>query len=269
MPNRTNHIIARNTIFLYFRMIVILILSFYTTRVLIKALGINDYGVYNVVCGLVAMLSFINTSLANGTQRFYNIEIGKNKGLNINSVFTSSFLAQIFVCVLLVLLGETIGLWYLTNVMVIPPQSIFSAHVIYQLTIRTLLITVLQVPYTAAVMAYERMGIFSIISIIDALLRLLIVFLIQLFNERLILYSSLLTVISIIDFIIYYSYCRKQIGDLKFIGNINRSLLKEILSFSGWNIFGSFAHIMQNQGINLIINFFWGTLVNASFGIAT
>ncbi len=270
--NRTvnNKRLAKNTIYLYLRMIIVMLLTFYSTRVLLTVLGVEDFGIYNVVCGFVTMFNFLNTSMANGTQRFYNYEIGKNGEKNIGSVFTHAIIIQIVIAVIILILAESVGLWYLYKIMIIPTNRLDAAFWIYQFSLLSLLFVVFSVPFSAAVMAYEKMDFFAITTIIDAILKLLIVLCLPYIQyDQLILYGILMSFINILNFIFYYSYCRFNFSTIRFNKSINKNLLISMLSFSGWNVFGSLAHISKIQGVNLVFNAFWGTVVNTSYGIAT
>lgn len=264
-----NKRIARNTLFLYLRMIVVMLITLYTTRALLRVLGIDDYGVYNVVCGLVSMFGFLNTSMANGTQRFYNYELGKGRKDAISQVYTHAVLIQFILSLLLILIVETAGLWYMNNKIVIPANRVIAARWIFHFSMIDLFFVVIKVPYSAAVMAYERMNFYAFVSILDAVLKLIIVCILPYVSaDKLIIYGIMMTTVSVVDFCLYRFYCKKKFEDLKFDRVIDRTLFASMLSFSGWNIFGSFAHMFRNQGLSLVLNSFWGTAINAANGIA-
>lgn len=251
-------------------MIIVMVITLYTTRALLAALGVEDFGIYNVVCGFVTMFSFLNTSMANGTQRFYNYEIGKNGENGIGKIFSHSIVIQITMALLILLLAETFGLWYLFNKMVIPDARFRAAMWIFQFSLIQLFLVMITVPYNAAVMAYERMDFFAVVSILDALLKLGIVIILPFAPiDTLVYYGALMTLISLINFILNYAYVSRNFKSIRFCKNWDKQLLVSILSFSGWNIFGSVSHMMQSQGVNLILNAFWGTIVNAANGVAT
>ena len=265
----SNNRIARNSVFLTIRMFVVLVLSLYTTRVVLKTLGVVDYGVYNVVCGFVAMFSFLNTAMTNGIQRFYNFSLGNNKEYGVTEVYNTAIRIQILLSIALVALTETFGLWYLYNKMVIPQDHFFSALWIFQFSIISFVFVVIQAPYSAAIMSRERMDYYAFVSVLDALLKLLIAFSVSLFDgNRLILYGVLIMCISIINFVLYYIYAKRHFPDITLIKTNNKPLFKSMLSFSGWNMFGALVSIMKEQGINLILNFFYGPIVNAARGVA-
>jgi len=264
-----NQRIAKNTIFLYLRMLVVMLITFYTTRALLAVLGVDDYGLYNVVCGFVAMFGFLNTSMANGTQRFYNYEIGKKGEGSTERVYTHALVIQFAIALIIILVVETFGLWYLNNKMAIPEGREAAAKWVFQFSMLSLFFVIISVPYSAAIMAYERMHFFALVGIIDALLKLGIVFLLPILpNDSLIWYGALLSLISLIDLFLYFSYCKLNLKDIRIVKAIDKNLFVSMISFSGWNIFGSFAHLFRNQGVNLVFNAFWGTVVNAANGIA-
>lgn len=251
-------------------MVIVLVISLYTTRIVLKVLGVEDYGVYNVVCGFVSMFAFLNTSMSNGIQRFFNYEYGKNGEEGANRVYCTAVIIQAILAVIIVILTESFGLWYLYNKMVIPDDRMFAAEWIFQLSILSFIFIIMQAPYTAAVMAHERMDFYAVINVFDAILKLGIVFLLPYVNiDVLIMYGILMTGISVVNFFLYYIYCKKQFSEIKYRRTKGNSLFRSMLGFSGWNLLGSFSSVMQEQGINLVINFFFGPIVNAARGVAT
>lgn len=264
-----NKRIAQNTIILYFRMIVVMLITLYTTRALLVALGVDGYGIYNVVCGFVSMFAFLNTSMANGVQRFYNYEIGKNGNTNISKIFSHSMCILLLLSFIIILIVESFGLWYLFNKMNIPEGKLTAAFWIFQFSMIQLVITMISVPYSALVMSYEKMNYYAYIGIVDAVLKLLFVLLLPFIDyNSLILYGFLMLVITVVDFLLYWMYCRNKFSFVKFSAKFDKTLFYSILSFSGWNIFGTVAGIANNQGLNLIYNYYWNTVVNAANGVA-
>ena len=268
-PSDNNKRIAKNTLFLYVRMVVVMLITLYTTRALLGVLGISDYGIYNVVCGLVSMFGFLNTSMANGVQRFYNYELGKGHQNQISKIYSHAVAIQFLLSLIIIIIVETVGVWYLNNKLVIPNDRVIAANWIFHFSMVNLLFVVISVPYSAAIMAYEKMNFYAVVSIMDAVLKLLIVYILPyISSDNLIMYGLLITSISIMDFILNFSYCRTKFSELKFHVNFKKDLFGSMLSFSGWNIFGSFAHMFKNQGLNLVLNSFWGTAINAANGVA-
>ena len=272
MPDNSssNRRLAKNSIFLTIRMVVVLFISLYTTRVVLKILGVEDYGVYNVVCGFVAMFAFLNTSMSNGIQRFFNYELGKNGEEGANKVYMTSLIIQALLALIIIILVESFGLWYLHNKMVIPAERMLAAEYVFQFSVLGFLFIIMQAPYTASVMAHEKMDFYAVVSILDAVLKLLLVLLLPyLHGDSLILYGVVMLMINVVNFMLYYIYSKRHFKEIRFHKFYDKGLFKSMLGFSGWNLFGSFSSIMQEQGINLVINFFFGPIVNAARGVAT
>lgn len=264
-----NKRIAKNTILLSIRMVFVLLLGLYTTRVTLKALGVDDFGIYNVVCGFVSMFTFLNTSMSNGIQRFFNFELGKNGIDGARKVYVTSLVVQVLLLIVIVLLTETFGLWYLHNKMVIPPERFVAAQWIFQFSILSFILIIMQVPYNASIMAHEHMNFYAFIGILDAILKLVIVLLIPYADvDRLVLYGFLLAMISLLNFVLAFVYSRTHFEEIRIRPLFNKGLFKSMLSFSGWNIFGSFSGMMREQGLNMILNIFFGPVVNAARGVA-
>ena len=251
-----NKRIAKNSIFMSIRMIIVLLITLYTTRVILQTLGVIDYGVYNVVCGFVSMFAFLNTSMSNGIQRFFNFELGKNGIVGAKKVYNTALIIQFLLAVIIIILTESFGMWYLHNR-------------ILHFSIMSFLFVIMQAPFTAAVIAHERMDFFAAISVLDAFLKLGIVFALPFLpGDNLIVYGALFASISILNFTLYAIYSRRSFEEIRLQGCIQRSLFKSMLSFSGWNLFGSFSGVMKEQGINLVLNLFFGPVVNAARAVA-
>ena len=265
----SNQRLAKNSVFLTIRMVIVLAISLYTTRAILKILGVEDYGVYSVVCGFATMFSFLNTSLSNGIQRFFNYEFGKNGEEGANKVYCTAVNIQIILAIIILILTESVGLWYLHHKMVIPEGRELAAEWIFQFSIISFLFVIMQAPYTAAVTAHERMDFYAIVSVLDVFLKLGIVLALPLFSsDKLILFGLLFALISVVNFCIYYFYCKKRFKEIKYHRIFDKELFKSMLGFSGWNIFGSLSGVMKETGINLVINFFFGPVVNAARGVA-
>ena len=264
-----NKRIAKNTIFMSIRMIFVLCLGLYTTKVTLKVLGVDDFGIYNIVCGFVSMFTFLNTSMSNGVQRFLNFELGKNGVDGARKVYVTSLVVQVLLLIIIVLLTEFFGLWYLHNKMVIPSERFVAAQWIFQFSVFSFMLVIMQVPYKAAIMAHEHMNYYAFISVLDAILKLIIVFLIPLADvDRLILYGFLLMLISLLNFMLAYVYSKIHFEEICIRPLFDKGLFKSMLSFSGWNIFGTFSNMMREQGLNIVLNLFFGPVVNAARGVA-
>lgn len=264
-----NRTIAKNTVMLYFRAILMMGIGLYTSRIILQVLGVTDFGIYNAVGGIIAMFGFISSSLGNATSRFITIAIGRGDQAYTNRTFGNIKVIYYALCVVVVLLAETIGLWFLYNKMTIPAERMDAAFWVFQYSVLSTVIAFICVPYNSAIIAHERMSAFAYISLIDAVLKLLICFLMQVVSyDKLIVYATLFFVIEIIDRIIYAVYCNKRFEEVKAPAKINRDQLKEIFSMSVWTLSGNLFWVLNTQGINLILNVFFGPVVNAARGIA-
>ena len=251
------------------RMVIVLAITLYTSRVILNVLGVEDYGVYNVVAGFVTMFGFFNSSLSNGVQRFYNYELGRNGEEGARRVYNMALLIQVLLAIIIVLPTEVFGLWYLHNKMVIPEGRMIAAEWIFHLSLLTFVLQIIQVPYTAAVMAHERMDFYAVISVLDVLIKLGVLFVISfLKSDALIMYGVLIAIVALLNLLLYLLYCKRNFSEIKIENVFRASLFKEMLSFSGWNVFGTLGHMLKDQGVNLILNFFCGPIVNAARGIA-
>lgn len=264
-----NKRIARNSLFMTIRMIVVLIISLYTTRAILGALGVEDYGIYNVVCGFVSMFAFMNSSMTGATQRFYNYELGKHGAEGVRKVYNAAIIIHLSLAALIVVVTEIVGLWYIQNKLVVPPDRLTAAIWIFHFSLFSLFLNIINVPYTAVIIAHERMNYYAIIGIADAVLKLAIVFVLYAFSgDKLILYGALFLLIILFDFLAYRIYAMHHFKELMFGIKPTRDFFKEMLSYAGWNLFGSFAYMMRDQGINLLLNSCFGPIVNAARGIA-
>lgn len=264
-----NQRIAKNTLLLYFRMLLTMIVSLYTVRVVLNTLGVIDYGIYNVVGGIVVMFSFLSNTMASASQRFFAFELGRNDILQLKRTFSMTLFIYAIIIVIILLLSETIGLWFLNNKLIIPEERMNAANWIYQFAILSFVVTILRTPYNASIIAHENMKFFAYISIVEVTLKLLIVYMLVLFSfDKLKLYSVLMFCTVFFIFLVYRIFCKKKYQECVFEYFWDKRLFKELLSYSGWNLFGSLAGILNNQGINLLLNIFFGPIVNAARAIA-
>lgn len=267
--SQNNRRIAKNSIFLSIRMIIVLGITLFTTRAVLNVLGVEDYGVYNVVCGFVSMFTFLNTSMSNGVQRFFNFELGKNGEEGAKIVYNTSLVIQFALAIIIIVFAETLGLWYLNKKMVIPNDRMIAAEWIFQFSILSFFFIILQAPYTAAVMAHEKMDFFSVVSVLDAVIKLAIAFAVPYFGaDNLIVYGILLSLVSLFNFSVYYVYCKRHFPELRLKKSFDKKMFQSMLGFSGWNIFGALSGMMKEQGINMVMNLFFGPVVNAARGVA-
>lgn len=262
-------VIAKNTMFLYGRLLFSMLIAIYTTRVVLESLGVVDYGIYSVVCGFVSMFSFINITLSNGIQRFFNYEVSKHGETAESSVFSVSIAIMSILCIVVLVILETLGLWYINNKMIIPVDRLFAANCIFQCAILSLLLVFMQIPFSAAIIAHEKMDYFAYVGVGDTSLKLVIAVVLPFISaDSLIIYGILVLLVSILDFFLYSLYAFYKFPYLRFRLDLDRDLFKNILGFSGWNTVETIAWISQNQGVNIALNAFVGPVVNAANAIA-
>lgn len=265
----TNKTIARNTLLLYFRMMFTMIVALYTSRVNLNVLGIEDNGIYQIVGGLIAMFSFLNGSLSGATSRFLTYELGRGDKQKLKETFAVAFNIHLFVAFIIFLLSETIGIWFLENKLVIPEARMNAARIVYQVSILTTMLSIIQVPFNASIISHERMAVFAYMSIWDVTLKLLICYLLYITPfDRLITYGVLILCVTAITQWIYKYYCFKHFEECCLRMAKDRTIIKQMLSFSGWDLFGNFSVMARSQGVNIILNMFFGPAINAACGFA-
>lgn len=264
-----NKRIAKNTLFLYIRMFVTMFVTFYATRVVLSVLGVSDFGLYNAVGGIVSMFSMFGTTLTGGTQRFMNVAMGENDDLKLKRTFSISLGLILVIIIFLIILAETVGLWFLKTQMTIPEGREVAAFWVYQFSVAGLLFSLFQVPFTSCLIAHEEMNMYAYMSIYDAVMKLLIIYLIQWISyDSLILYSFFILLVIISSSFIYVIYCRRKFIECTFSFLWEPKLAKQIVEYSGWNIFGTSVGFFTGQGVNLVLNVFCGTIINAARGLA-
>lgn len=269
MPEQSvNNRIAKNTIFLYIRMILVMVVSLYTSRVILAALGPSDYGVYNVVGGVVTIMVFLGGALGASTSRFLTYDLGIGDQEKLNRTFSAALNLHIAVAILVIIFGETLGLWLLYNKLVIPEGRMTAAFWVLQASIVTTAFNFTQVPYSASIISHEKMSIYAYLGLYDAAVKLLIAFLIGVTSyDKLIAYAFLLMLNAIIVFLFYRFYTRKRYAECRFRLVKGGDLYKRLLGYMGWELFGSVASVSQGQGISIVLNMFFGPIVNAARGI--
>lgn len=264
-----NKRIAANAIILYIRMIFIMVISLYTSRVILQVLGTNDFGIYNVVGGVVVVFSFLTNAMTSSTQRFLSYNIGLNGEDKVAQVFNMSMLTHFTILLLVLVLSETIGLWFVKTQLNIPTERETAAMWVYQMSVLTTLINIIVIPYRASIIAAEKMSIFAYISIFEVVLKLVVVFILPyIFFDSLVMYSVLIVGITLLSFFIYQLECRRKLSFTKFHFVLDKTQYKEMMSFSGWYLFGGMAMVSTKQGTNILINIFFNVAVNAAVGIA-
>lgn len=264
-----NKRIAKNTLLLYVRMLFIMAVSLYTSRVVLNALGVEDFGIYNVVGGVVAMFSMLSGSLSAAITRFITYELGTGNRENLKKIFSSSVTIQIALALLIVLLSEVIGVWFLNIKMNIPEERMTAANWVFQFSILTFVVNLISIPYNASIIAHERMSAFAYISILEAIGKLAIAFLIVISPmDKLIIYAVMMCGVALVVRFAYGAYCKKHFEECTYHFIFDKDLLKRMFGFAGWNFIGTSSAVLRDQGGNIIINLFFGPVVNAARGIA-
>lgn len=272
MSNQTsdnNKRIAKNTLLLYFRMLFMMVVSLYTSRVILNALGVEDFGIYNVVGGVVAMFSVISGSLSAAISRFITYELGKGDQSKLNKIFSASVTIQLLLSLIVVVLIESVGVWFLNAKMTIPEVRITAANWVLQFSIITFVINLISVPYNAAIIAHEKMSAFAYISILEVLGKLAIAFLIIVSPiDKLIFYAILMCSVAVVVRLTYGHYCKKHFTECSYHFHWDKDVLKQMFGFAGWNFIGASSAVLKDQGVNVVINMFTCPAVNAARGIA-
>lgn len=264
-----NKRIAKNTMMLYVRMLFSMLVSLYTSRVILQTLGVEDYGIYNVVGGVVIMFSTISTSMSSAISRFMTFELGRGDKQKLKTVFSTSITIQVIISFIVVVLAEIIGVWFLNNKMVIPAERMVAANWIFQFSLVTFVVGLISVPYNAAIVAHERMKAFAYIGILEVLAKLGIVFSLMVAPfDKLIFYGLLLMLLSLVIRLVYGVYCKRNFEECIYHCIMDKPLLKDMFGFAGWNFIGASSAILRDHGGNIIINLFCGPVVNAARGIA-
>ena len=255
--------------YMYLRMFVILVVSLYTTRIVFNVLGVQDYGIYSVVGGIIVFFTFINSSLTGATQRYITAELAEGNLDSQREVFSTAIVSHLLIGLLIVLLGETIGLWFLNSVMNIPEERMFAANIVYQLSIFSTFLSVLQAPFNASIIAHEKMSVYAYFSIFDVLFKLAVAFLIRAINgDKLIVYALLIAGVGVLNILIYRIYCYRTFGMCRFRRPRNRSTFKGLFSYTGWALFGTATYVGTNQGVTMLVNYYNGVIVNAAMGVS-
>jgi len=264
-----NKRIAKNTLFLYARMLIMMAIALYTSRVILNTLGVVDYGINNVVGGVVAMFGFLNGAMSTSIQRYITFELGRGDMVALKRIFTTSIQISTIIGILIVILSETIGLWFFYNKMVMPAERMDAAFWVLQLSIISTFVAIMSYPYNADIIAHEKMDVFAYISLLEAVLKLLVVYLLVILDfDKLILLSFMWLCVQLLIRFIYNSYCTHHFEESKLIRVFDRKLIKEMFSFAGWNLWGNLAGVLFSQGLNMLLNMFFGPVVNAARAVA-
>ena len=267
MPEKvqSNKRIAKNTIFLYIRMIFILGVSLYTSRVVLDKLGVDDYGIYNAVAGVVAMLAFLNNTLSTGTSRFLTFDLGRGDASKLKQTFSTAFFTHLILALIVVAVLETAGLWFVENKLVIPPERMHAAKWVYQISILTTFIAITQVPYTSAIIAHENMKVYAYVGVFEAVAKLVIVYLLSISPmDKLLFYAILVAVVQLLVAFGYRVYCVRNYEESRISATFEKSTFKEMLSFSGLGLIANVSYILSTQGLVVLINMFFQPAIVAA-----
>lgn len=271
MSSETNNYkrIAKNTVMLYSRFLIMMLISLFTSRVILKTLGFNDFGLYNVVGGFVTLLAFLNGYISQGTVRFLTFSLGQNDQKKLNEVFTASLTLHIFLAFLIFIFGETFGLWYVENKLNIEAGRESIAIFVYHLSLVTGCLSVIMTPFTASITSHEDMGIYAYISIFDIVMKLIIVYLLLIVNtDKLRMYAIFYFIVSLMTTSFYFLFCKKKYPECSCKLKTDFQLYKQMFNYIGWNAIGAIAFTLNGQGITILLNIFFGTIINAARGVA-
>lgn len=261
--------IAKNTLLLYVRMFITMTIGLYTSRIVLQTLGISDYGIYNVVGGVITMLSFLNAGMVASSQRYISYELGRNDIQRLKTVFCTSVSIHLFIALIAFVLAESLGLWFINTQLNIDAERMTAANWVYQCSIFTFMVNVISVPYNSCIVAHEKMSAFAYISILEVTLKLAVVFLLWILPfDKLIVYVILILIVSVLIRFCYTIYCKRHFEECIYHFKFNKSLFKEMFSFAGWSIIGNLGLCFRDQASNIILNIFYGTTLNAARGIS-
>lgn len=264
-----NRRIAKNTLYMYIRMIVMMVISLFTTRITFRLLGVDNYGIYNIVGSIIVFFTFINQALTTATRRYITAEIVTGTPESCQNVFNIARKSHGFIAIAIFVIAEVVGLWIVNRILNIPSDRMFAANVVYQLSVISALVGIMQAPYTAAITAHEKMSIYAYYSVIEAALKLLGVLLLYVIaGDKLIIYAIIILVCSVSTQLLYRFYCKRHFPECKYLKSNDTHLLKEMFNFMGWSLFGQAAVVLTNQGVSVLVNMFFSVAANAAMGIS-
>lgn len=267
--SKNNKRIVQNTLFLYIRTLVIMVITLYTSRVILNILGVTDYGIYNIVGGAIMMFSVLSSSFSSAISRFIMFELGKKHPQRLNLIFSTSVNIQLVISLVTLLLGETVGIWFLNYEMNIPPERMEAANWVLHCSLIAFAISLISIPYNASIIAHEKMKVFAYISILEATLKLLIVYMLYISPfDKLSTYAVMLTTVAIIIRLTYGIYCKRRFEECNYHFVYNKAIVREMGGFAGWSSLSNATYMINTQGINILINIFFGVTLNAARGIA-
>lgn len=272
MKKTSNKTIAKNTLFLYFRMALVTVVGLYTSRVILQYLGVDDFGIYNVAGSVVALFGFLTGALGNSSSRFITVEIGKVKNGNIFNLincFKTTRTVHLILAIIIVLFAETIGLWMLYEKCNIPEDRLSAALWVYQMSVITSIFTITQIPFTALIIAHERMGIYAYVSIFEVIAKLLVVYMLSISPiDNLIFYAALILTVQVLTLSFYRLYCKRKFEECQLTYGFSKEFFKPLMSFSFWNLFGSISYHALTQGATILISMFFTPSIVAARAIA-
>lgn len=264
-----NKRIAKNSIFLYIRMLFNMVITFYTSRIVLEVLGVEDFGIYGVIGGVVALFSFLNGCMASATSRFLTFELGKGEFIQLKKVFSAALTIHIIIAIIVLICAEILGIWWIGNKLVISPERMDAAYWVFQFSLLISVINIIQVPYNAAIIAHEKMNVYALVEIFNSLLKLAIVYwLVGISFDKLIIYAALMLGVTVIITTIYKIYCLMHFPETHYEFHKDKDIIKPMLAFSGWELFGAFANVIKSQGNNILLNMFFGVTLNAAYSIS-
>lgn len=269
MPSANDKRIAKNTVYLYGRMMLTIFISLYTSRVVLDVLGVSDYGIYNVVGGIVLILGFLNGTMSGATSRFISFELGVGDKLKLRNTFSAALTVHAFIALILLVLAETGGLWYVNHQLVIAPERLVAANWVYQFSILAAVATIFQIPYVAAIMAHESMGYYALVAIANVVLKLAIILIVKYVGgvDNLIFYGALFAVVAWIVAGMYMIYSKRHFAECKWSLHNDGAIVRSLLAFCSWDIYGNLACTSRAQGVLVVLNKFGGTVLNAAGGL--
>jgi O-antigen/teichoic acid export membrane protein len=267
--SQNNRRIVKNTVMLYIRMLLLMLVTLYTSRVVLRVLGVEDYGLYSIVGSIVIFLAFINISMATASQRFLSFYQGRGNEERLSSTFNSILVVQGIIALIVLVVGETVGVLYIEFFLNVDPSKLSAAHIVYQFSLFSIVAKTVTVPYHASIIANERMNVYAWLSIMEGLLQLAVVFILQrLTDNKLVMYALMMFMTVLIVQLCYRIYGTRHFKECKFRKNWDRGTIRDVFSYSGWSLMGSFSSMATDQGVNMVLNSFFGVVVNAARGIA-
>lgn len=264
-----NRRLAKNTIYLYIRMLFAVCINLYTSRLVLEYLGVEDFGVYNVVGGIVSLMMFVNTAMSGATSRFITFCLAKNDVLELKATISSAIQVHAIIALFILLIGESVGLWFVNSQLNIPTGSMFAANWVYQFSLFASVVAILQVPFNASVISYEKMDVFAVIEIVNVVLKCVIVFCLACFSNRLIAYGGLLFIVSVLIALMYVVYCFSKLEGFSYANRYHKQIVKEMTIFAACDLYGNGTFAVRQQGINILINKYFGVAFNAAGGVTT